>query len=362
MKPPLSALLLLGAAVPSCGPAEPVGATAPLLAEPAVAVFDRIPNGSAGGITVRLTNPGDAPLRLTRIGPMPCDCTIAALRWPDLPPGETGNPTLDRKGYTDTTLPPGSAVLLDLVLDTAGFRKPISTKSGRFAIHSEGREPFLLEYRADIYVPYRCEPAHIDLQKVGVHERPRAEAVIWEFDEKEFVILPPPEPPDGWDVRVEPVVGGDHLAYRVHLRGPPEMPRGPFRIEFAFPSNLPDSPPARLTLQGVVEDDIYPVPGRFFVLLTEQRPPTSQIELRSRLPERPPAIFGFEIDGDSADRLTIEELPVASPGRLPLLLRWQGPPPDRPQRGHIILRTNDPERPELRVPYAIRPDSPPPAR
>ncbi|MCH2112808.1 MAG: hypothetical protein MK213_08120, partial [Planctomycetes bacterium] len=161
MQIPLTGLVLLLA---SCGPST--GDPAPaLVAQPAKLTLPQIPFGGKGEGQFSLHNTTSEVVSILGIGPTGCDCAEVKLIIP-----ATGDVFEVSPQGMSVPLNPGMEAELHLTLDTSRYRDPVTWKTGRIPVILD-RGPYLpLDYEADIWTPFWCEPWAIELGDVPMNE------------------------------------------------------------------------------------------------------------------------------------------------------------------------------------------------
>ena len=284
---PAALLVLLLLPAPGCSGGDGGAAAdglrpAPLAVTPARLELPRIPFGATGRGSFELRNTGDAPLRITRIGPTNCDCALAQLELPDRPE-DRRRMRVDLDGLL-LTLAPGERAVLHFELITSRWREPVTWKSGSIPILFEDYDYQVLEWTADIWNPYWLEPWAVELGRVGTHDRPTGVVMVRANDEPHFR-LRVPAVIDGWELRVSEAPEDGNDRYRIDVRAPAELPLGPFQKEFTISSDLEGAPPVRFTVQGYVEPNVGYSPTRL-VLRPAAGRPSDELMIRYRRPDR----------------------------------------------------------------------------
>jgi len=342
-----AAALLLAAACAR----EAAAPAAALAAEPALLDLGSVTKGERGNGVWRLRNVSGAPLTLSRIGPSGCQCALLDLVLTDRG-GERRSVTDGQ--LLDLTLAPGERAELHLTLETARYREPISRKVGGIPVVFRDQPYLMLEWAADIWTPFAVSPWEIALGEVGLRERPRGRVLVSAHDEADFeldvdVVI------EGWEVRSSRLSPeGEKALYEISVVAPAELPEGGFQKQFQFLTSLAGAPPVQFTVQGMARPDLTVSPARV-LLDPEHGRREARIELRHR------AVGGlvgdFQIEGLPAG-LEAADLDADPAARRGFTLRWSGAPPAETVKGVLLLRTSDPERPLLELPFAILPARP----
>ena len=339
------ALLLL--LLSSCAQDSAVSSKAHVLQHsPQRLELPRVTFGASTSGVITLSNTLNESLVISRIGPTSCSCNRFELFFPSRK-GRAAHRKFDRRG-TGLTLAPQEEVQLTIQLDTARFREPISYRVGGIPVVFEDHPAITLEWACDIFNPFRLEPRSIDLKNISVRERASGWVGLRAHDDKVFdVILP--EQIDGWLLRKESFEQNGVSAWNIHVTAPREMPLGPFRKQFLLMTDLPEAPPIRFEVRGVVVADISLHPNRVLVR-SGQTAPTLCTMLNKGVDSIPTPSINHALlpEGLRAD------LQVLEPGhRWELSLIYDGVEPLTSQTGELRISTEHPEHPFLTLPWTI---------
>ena len=333
--------------LPSCQE-ETNSRSLPLDIEPARLSLDTVSFGESTSGIFRLFNPSDQPITIERIGPTSCDCESLQLLFPERP----NSPTLRLRGQPiGAVIQPGETVQIKLHFDATRFRQPVSWKSGAFVLAIQGHPATILEYEIDIWNPYWLEPWRVNLGDIGPRTRPWGEVSVRAHDAPHFNLLIP-ERIRGWEFQAKRHNWNDTTGYTIQFRPPPELPLGPFQEIFEISSDLPESPPVRFWVQGVVKSEIYAVPQS---LLFHAQQKEQSIDLRTRG-------MDFQIDqivfpGKSPIQIKrpLQELPEQQGW---ILQFHQTEDVSVLEEGTIQILTNHPEQGIFTLPYQLLPSKP----
>lgn len=346
------AFLSLAAA---CAPEDPAGAAPhPLAAEPTKLEFPRIPMGRSATGEFRLRNQGGAELVLDRIGPFSCGCASAVLRVPDGAGGLTEVP-LDREGRPGgqrVRLSPGAEAVVEVTIDTTRLERRQSRTIGSFLVEVAGHPTLVLEYAADVWTPFVVEPWVLDLGEVGVRERATGVVGLQAHDEAEFFPLVP-EQQDGWEFHLDGG-GSRQSGYRILVRAPAELPLGPFQERFEFPVDLEDAPPVSFMVQGVAAPDVIFAPPRLVLRPTDTGEGfAARGRVRTRAESGRLEVADVWVDAADSGRFELRIEPEPDGRGAQVVLVWRAAAPDRDRAGKVVLRTNDPESPQVEIPFLL---------
>jgi hypothetical protein len=319
-----------------------------LAVEPALLDLGSVTKGERGNGVWRLQNTSAEALAISRIGPSGCQCASLELLLPD----RAGQRRSITDGQLmDLELAPGERAEVHFTLDTARYREPISRKVGGIPVVLRDHPYVMLEWAADIWTPFAVSPWEVSLGEVGMREQPRGRVLVSAHDEADFDLVVDAVI-DGWQVKSERLTPSDEKAlYEIVVIAPAELPEGGFQKNFEFLTSLAGAPPVRFTVQGQARPDLTVSPTR--VMLDPHSGRTSmRVELRNRALNG--MVGDFQVEGLPAGLEAVEIDAQAAPRR-GFTLRWADTAPAAVVKGILILRTSDPERPILELPYSILP-------
>jgi hypothetical protein len=319
-----------------------------------------LPLGVVHEHVIPLKNLEDRPLtvRSIRAG---CSCTLPSISYV----GDDGQRVVgDPTGPGDViTLPPLAEAELVLRVDTK--RAPVQNKPKliqvRIVTNSE-LEPYLtVDARLLVVAAFRCAPTAVDLGRVPLNGGGRGATRVFPGDDSGRQITGVASVPEGlealvsesyqlgltaWDleVRVQPPITPGYRTHQVQLSttGPDGEGEGePYTVE------------VRLT--GVADVEIRPT--RLLLRpLTLGELPRGEVQLFSHLTGHRLLIEGATVEGPGAEKLLVELRPDLpdDDGRSAtwtiVLQASKALGPD-PMMGVLKLTLDDPQHPELTVPY-----------
>ncbi|KAA3610876.1 MAG: hypothetical protein DWQ01_08180 [Planctomycetota bacterium] len=324
---------------------------APLQVEPKRLQLPPIPFGQRTAAQYRIQNRGSEPLHLTRIGPAGCTCAGLRLELPQRPQGQQ-QVRIDPNGI-NVQLQPKEQAILHLELNTGRYREPVSRKIGSIPIYVEGYAALLLEWGVDIWVPYWAEPWSVNLGVVGSRQRPVGRVTVNAHDDQKFELLVPEEI-DGWELSQSYLGDGEQDMYEIRVTAPEELPLGPFYQEFRIPSDLPEAPPVKFTVQGIAEADLAYAPKRLMLAGSGETATASFILWQRNLAlEFPAPKVEWQGLGDLPLHWEMESLEPNR--RYRITVTRKGPAPTQSTSLPLKILTNDPESPEILIPVLVLP-------
>ena len=306
-----------------------------------------------------LTNRGSRPAKLSK-GTVTCSCVLSELAQTELAPGESTRVILEwrSKGRIGPYRQSGT-IRVD-----PGDREIILSVEGRF-----------------VSIAY-ADPAYVDFGKISTSE-PAASAVRFYslLDEPITVAgydYSDPATAKHFDINTTPLPAAQlqgekgaksGLAARITLK--PGLPCGPIRQTITFQTNLKQRPAITVQVQGTVTSDITVVgrgwneeAGRLSLGAVKSQEGTQRVVvLSARGPYRKDVHFKLVSVSPAFLKARLEEI---APGPNPTAVHTKltievpkGQPSgsyiEAPESrlGEIVLRTNHPYLPELKIPIAF---------
>ena len=320
----------------------------PLEISPARLSLETVSFGDSTTGIFNLFNPTKQSITLDRIGPTSCDCESLSLLFPERP---NTSPLRLRGQPIGAVIQPGETVQVQLHFDATRFRQPVSWKSGAFVLAVQSHPATILEYEIDIWNPYWLEPWRVNLGDIGPRTRPWKTVSVRAHDAPQFKLLVPEEV-RGWEFQTELQNWNDTTGYTLRFRPPPELPLGPFQEVFEFSSDLPDSPPVRFWVQGVVKAEVFALPPSLLFHSAQQE---LTIDLRTRGTAFEIGQILFPGDVPLEVKRPLQALP--NQGGWALQFR-QTKAVGAAQKGNIQILTNHPEQGNFSIPYQLLPNKP----
>lgn len=345
----LSLLLLALVAPTACSKqAVPLTQDAALAITPDFLDLGAVTFGERATGTFRIENTGDKAQNITRIGPFSCSCASAELRLPGRQGAEASR-RLDG-GRLALTLAPGEVAEVVFTLDTSRYRQPTSRKVGSVPVVLSEGPGLTLQWGADIWTPFQVEPWMTDFGEVGLRERPSGFVLVVSHDTYDFSVDVDTEV-DGWVVKSQKVSDPDSVrrSYQLTFTAPPELPEGPFRKDFLFHTNLQGAPPIKFAVQGRAVPNLFVSPTR--VMFDPDRGRShAEIHVVQRAAGKP---LGTVSLGELPAGLEFLGEETLDPQRKVLRFAWTGEAPEESLHQDLLIRTDEEEQPEIRVPLSV---------
>ncbi|MCI0585268.1 MAG: DUF1573 domain-containing protein [Planctomycetes bacterium] len=356
--PILSSFLLLGA--PSCSK----GGNGPRLEfEATFHDFGTLATEDKGAHVYRGWNTGGAEL-VIRTARASCGCAV-----PDLV--AIGKDGLERRGATERTgdvlrLAPGETLEVRLAVDPrVGAASGVPEIHGNVLLEtSEVGRPYLrLEFHVRFDVPVNVTPPSIDVEAVGRRERVVKEILLVPTLGRTFDISPPDSLPPGVtaDLRLEerPGKGGATLrTYRLRVTLGPGLPEGFLSTVLLLPTGYREGHRIEIPLRARVVGDLLLHPAGFELGIVRPSSaddptpsPGRRVAVRYTPAGKTLRLGEPRVEGDESAHLkaSLREIEV---GRRFEVLLEPGPGIAAPVfKGSVVIPTDDPENPEIKIPY-----------
>lgn len=324
----------------------------------------RVPYGSVQRIDIELENVEDQPVTIRAVKPG-CGCTVPSVQYTD----EDGKVTLGdtRRNGDILTVPPGRHADLTLEIDTRNVDKKNQSKRVLVRITSEvpdSTEVFYLTLEVHLIVdlPFASIPGRLDMKRVPTSGGGVALVEITRTNYDGLSLGEIVHAPDNvlCDLRNEQRFG--HDVWTLSARLIPPIERGLFQdkvvLQVLDESGEVTDRTFEVPIQALVIPDVDVVPSR---LVVPRRPlarnPTATSELATLLPGHRLRVVSAHLEGTAAEHLRLTVEPAADDGtggstrwilKLAPLASL-----DVPQfEGEAVLELDDPQFPEIRVPYS----------
>jgi len=344
----LTGLLL---ALGSCQKQTPTVVQTPALTiSPAFLDLGEVTFGERASGVFTLRNDSDQAVVVSRIGPLSCSCASAELLLPQRS-GAEARRRLDG-GRINLSLAPGETAEVHFTLDTSRYRQPTSRKVGSIPVVLQDSPGLILEWGADIWTPFQCEPWMTDFGEVGMRQQPSGFVLVVSHDTIEFSV-DVDQVVDGWHVVSDRVSSDDSVrrSYRLTFTAPEELPEGPFRQNFEFQTDLMGAPPIRFSVQGRAVPDLFLSPAR---LVLDPDRGRSEVELRVVQRAKDKQIGDLRM-GPLPDGLhLLSEQALDEQHRL-FRFAWTGEAPSQTWNQDLVIETDHEEQPQLRLALTVLP-------
>lgn len=354
---------LLAQAQPAGSGGASAGQLTPLSAQPRAEVpsdthdFGRIESNSVVRHEFEIRNVGSAPLRLTK-GGSTCRCTVLDFEDTEVPPGGSQKIKIEFNGHEYL-----GAVTQNATIYTSDPQKP----------------QIVFTIKADVVKSIRVVPSEIVFSRLIKMQPAVGEAKIYVFRSQPVKITgvevtPQNESAKFIDVELEPlteeelkVEPGAKAGYRLLVRIKPGLPLGPIQQKIRVNTDQKDMPQLEVPLQGRVESDVNIVGtgwdttrgilhlGRVSQATGAER----RVMLRLGALESRPIQVSVEKTSPDFLQVTIgEPRLIESSFSIFVPVTVRVPPGVGPanyfgneenQLGKVILKTNHPDAPEIKI-------------
>jgi len=319
--------------------------------------FGRIESNSVVRHEFTVKNVGQAPLRVS-VGDSSCRCTVLNLDSADIPPGESKAVTLEFNGKD--------------------YFGPV-TQRATILTNDPKRPQVTFTVKADVVKSIRVVPSEIVFSRVVKMQPAVGEAKIYVFrdqpikvtgvelahkdDNAQFIELDV-QPLNSGELTVEP---GAKAGYRVTVRLKPGLPLGPIQQKIRVLTDQKDMPEIEIPLAGRVESDVNIVgvgwdAARGVLHLGRiNRSSGAERRVMLRLTPLVGESLKVEVERTVPDflQVTVEEprnVEASLSLFVPISVRVPpgvGPANyfgmDEAQLGKVILKTNHPDAPEVKI-------------
>lgn len=321
--------------------------------------------GDVRELVVRLRNDDGRPLEVQRVVPG-CGCTVPSLRW-ERPDGTVATGAT-HPGDDPLTLPPGAVAELTLRVDTRRSDKQNTSKRVLVRITSDSpTNPFLtLEVHFIVDVPFQATPGRLDLHQVpaGGGGVAATELIAATDDAVRLDRVDATSPGVEAELIEEQRFGMTVWTVRARLLPPLELGTylGFVRLGLADAEGQPLERTFELDVQAHVVPDLGLDPSRLVfppVPAERMHETVAEADLVARLPGQRVGLLEATLEGPQAEHLRLETLPVqvdaeGRASRWRLRLHAEPSLTERVFSGTLRLTLDDPQFPELEVPYMGR--------
>jgi uncharacterized cupredoxin-like copper-binding protein len=294
--------------------------------------------------TWKIKNEGEGPLEIWQDGNTTCSCTVASL-------GE-GKKAL---------IKPGESTTIDLDWNTKTFENDYK-QSANIGTNDPDKPRFTLAVKGKVFPPIKTFPSsNLTFNPFSNEESTEAKVAIVSPDRPDFKILGiESSRPNLITTKVVPLTEKDQKmlefkgGYRIDVILKAGMPQGTFHDELVVKLDHPMRPEVKLTLAGHVNGPISLLPDRFRMPKVFGRAGASQhITLMVR--------GGRETRFEVADKPSKVEVSIVSTaddepkakGRYRLSLTVPAGTSSGAINGEVVLKTDHPQVPDLKVPVNI---------
>jgi hypothetical protein len=324
--------------------------------------FGTLTPGDYGRHAFRAVNRGGAELLVKAVRPS-CGCVlpeVVALG----PAGKERRGVLDRAGEV-LRVGPGETlevrVLLDPRLATPGV--PEALYSVLLETNEPGRPYLRFEFHVRIDVPFNVLPVQVDVDVLGKEETLVREILVVPTLGHAVQILPPTYLPPGVKVAMDREErslpsGAPQVVYRLAVTLGPGLPVGAFSASILLSTDYREGHRLEIPVHARVVRNVFIHPPAFdlgIVRRTAEPPPASRpgraVALRLTAPARALRVLGTKIEGEEADHLRTSVREVEAGRHFEVLLETLDGISSASFRGDVLVRTDDPEDSEVRIPY-----------
>ena len=327
--------------------------------------FGRVRDGEVVRHVFRLENTDDAPIGITKITPS-CGCTVPKVSYRT----EDGELVQGRPAHTrDEVLleiPPGVIAELELVIDTNDVSMKNVDKLLIVNVATNSPNSFYLPaLEAHIYVerPFNIVPNGINLGNIARSGGGTGTVEIVQAGGFPYRIGEIIELPDGVhaELRNEQRLQRDVWILEAGFDPPLELGTRTAQVVLSvFDSNDEPARALPVPITAVAVDDIRPDPARLIVKAARDAETQALVRVKSLLAGHRFEILEAQLEESHAELLALsfeaeEADPSGRSASWSLNLRTRPPieVQDQMLQGHVRLRLDDPQHPEVEVPYVV---------
>jgi len=327
--------------------------------------FDRVPFGGTVAHVYQLENTDPVPITIRDLKAS-CGCTAPRVRYTDADGRVVrGDPT----GTGDViTIPPGVTAELEVRIDTEQIRLKNRDKLASVHLRCDSHnQPFMaFEMHVIVDLAFQAAPAKLDLGRVGVGAGASLRCDIIRDPPKtdaEIVAVAATSP--GLTATLEETLQlGKTVWVLVATIEPYAAEPGFFSgyVDLATTQRdgSPDGPRFRVPVTAMIEQDLYATPRSLgFRKLEPATDSACEVQLASHLPGHRFEVLEADLHGDDLEHLRVE-FEARSPDdrgrseawtiRLHLDAGYEG----AGVHGTVIVRLDDEQYPEVRIPFLGR--------
>jgi len=346
--------------VPGEAPAEPSYGEGP--ARPYFHDFGRVPDGEVAEHVFRLRNTDPRPVAIKRVVPS-CGCTVPSVRYVADDGSLVHGEPITSKAPELLSIPPGALVELALRIETADIRDKNVDKLLMVTVTTDSPNGYYLTLETHIVAsrPFELVPNGIQLGAVAVNgggggaiEAVRALG----FDERLTGVL---RTPPGVTAELVPRDPPDGRAWTVSARLAPPLELGAWKGELLLATETAAGEPGEplvVPMAARVVPDLQCDPAR--LVFYADPGAFGHTTLSSLLPGHRLRVLEAAVDPAHRELLAVSFEPAhpdgeGRSGEWTLRLEPRDPLATEADllSGEVVLRLDDAQHPEVRVPYAV---------
>ena len=329
--------------------------------------FGHVPDGDVVQHVFRIENESDGPIDIQRVNPS-CGCTVPALSYVTAEGARVEAESEDAEPLL--TVPAGAVLELELRVDSRDVRTKNTDKllSTQIVTSSEVT-PFLqLETHLVVVSPFQQTPPSPDLGLVPENAGAALEVEIAALKEYPYRLTEVLEAPAWVETSLSEEDRFGTTVWTLSVRFLPPLKRGryaaPIRLGAIDDRGEPYRP-YEVSVLGTVVRDLQLEPGRLVLVSREgSGPAVAEVELFSLVPGHRFAVTDVELEPEHRDAL-VPGFAAVEPSSSGRAERWTlgiraeaaaleaGAEGQALLQGTLLVRTDDPQTPEVEVPYVV---------
>ena len=343
---------------------DAVGPSASEQARPYYHDFGSVMDGERVSHTFRLRNTEPAPVSILRVVPS-CGCTVPTLR-ALLADGEVlpGAPINSGEDVL-LEIPPDAILELDFSIDTRDVTTKNVDKLVQVQLTTDAKATYYIGLEAHIYVerPFDVVPPALRLGKIPVNGGGRGSVQIVRAGKFQRNLTEVIDPPEGLRVELfrEDVAG--HAVWRVQVEvDPPVAPGGrtlPILVGTVSEDGTPGSP-LRFPVTWDAVADVQTQPPRLAFPAKRDAEAEAPATVATLLEGHRIRVVDARVSAEHAAFMDVGFSPVepdsdGRSSRWSLLLKTRPPLPEGQDllQGQIDIELDDPQNPEMSLPYVV---------
>ncbi|MEX1023531.1 MAG: DUF1573 domain-containing protein [Planctomycetota bacterium] len=328
--------------------------------------FGRVSEGAVAHHTFKLVNPGPGAVRILKLVPS-CGCTVPSLR-AYRPDGTevVGQPQGDEGPRI--VVEAGDRLELTVRVDTKDVRQKNQDMLYTLRVSTDASENryITLELRLHVAAPWSMNPpVGIQLGAIPIGGESKGTVDVVRAGSNLHTIGELIEVPEGVDASVERIHQSGIDVWRIEAGFRPPIERGSHATKLVLSTTDELGEPAddlSIPLAAVGVPDVQADPQRFAMRVTpgERSEPARRSETRvaSLLPGHTFRVLEARLEGAHAEQLEVTFEPEradadGSAARWRVVLASAEPLPEGIHRGDVRVLLDDPQYPEIVIPYVL---------
>jgi hypothetical protein len=287
--------------------------------------FGLLPQETVRKAEITIRNSGTEELQIYEVS-SDCGCTVAQL--------------------PDSSLAPGDSTRMRVVLSTRHYTGSL-TKHVFLKTNDPGAPKARLNLKAFIRALVSVRPSSLDFGSLARGETPTRTLTLTAAGDDSLRIGEIHLPLETFNVRREQKTVGDSTVYRLHVQVRPDAPLGPFSATASIQTNLKGLRDLKVNVSGLIHG---------FFKVEPPRLPLGQIRqgaVRQRwvqLEAQREGLHRVLSASCSNQHLGVQIQPIEEGRIYRIVVTVGADAPAERIRGTLLVHTDDPDQPEIRIP------------